>query len=90
MLAAGAGRDHGAIAGTPHYMAPEQILGPPFDGRLDVYALGCTGYELLTGTPPFDADGVEELLQRQLARPARAAAASVGRTWRSRRRSRGC
>jgi serine/threonine protein kinase len=65
MLAAGGAGDHG-IAGTPHYMAPEQILGQPFDGRLDVYALGCTGYELLTGTPPFDADGVEELLQLQL------------------------
>jgi serine/threonine protein kinase len=65
MLAAGGAGDHG-IAGTPHYMAPEQILGQPFDGRLDVYALGCTGYELLTGTPPFDAEGVEELLQLQL------------------------
>ncbi|HWB77600.1 MAG TPA: serine/threonine-protein kinase [Nannocystaceae bacterium] len=65
MLAAGGAGDHG-IAGTPHYMAPEQILGHDFDGRLDVYALGCTGYELLTGTPPFDADGVEELLQLQL------------------------
>jgi serine/threonine protein kinase len=65
MLAAGGGGDHG-IAGTPHYMAPEQVLGQPFDGRLDVYALGCTGYELLTGTPPFDADAVEALLQLQL------------------------
>ncbi len=54
------------IAGTPHYMAPEQILGRPFDGRLDVYALGCTAYELLTGVPPFDAEEVSALLQKQL------------------------
>ncbi|MBC8070671.1 MAG: serine/threonine protein kinase, partial [Deltaproteobacteria bacterium] len=68
MLAAGSSGDQG-IAGTPHYMAPEQILGHAFDGRLDVYALGCTGYELLTGTPPFDADSIEELLQLQLSAP---------------------
>ncbi|MFO0631425.1 MAG: protein kinase [Nannocystaceae bacterium] len=67
MLAAGTTEN--TIAGTPHYMAPEQVLGQAFDGRVDVYALGCTAYELLTGTPPFDADSVEELLQKQLAEP---------------------
>jgi len=57
--------DTGA-AGTPHYMAPEQILGVPFDGRLDMYSLGCTAYELLVGKPPFSAQSVEEILQAQI------------------------
>jgi len=64
MLAAGEAR--AGIAGTPHYMAPEQILGEEFDGRLDIYALGCTAYELLVGAPPFDADDVESVLKQQV------------------------
>ena len=54
------------IAGTPHYMAPEQIGGVEFDGRLDMYALGCMAYELLVGHPPFLAEAVQELLHQQL------------------------
>ncbi|MCA9704525.1 MAG: protein kinase, partial [Myxococcales bacterium] len=64
MLAAGEKR--AGIAGTPHYMAPEQILGEDFDGRLDIYALGCTAYELMVGTPPFDAEEVDALLKLQV------------------------
>ncbi|TPV95002.1 MAG: hypothetical protein B7733_12305 [Myxococcales bacterium FL481] len=66
MLAAG-GQTEGSVAGTPHYMAPEQITGKPFDGRLDIYALGCLAYELLVGYPPFLCDNVEQLLRLQLA-----------------------
>ncbi|MEX1362586.1 MAG: protein kinase [Nannocystaceae bacterium] len=64
MLAAGESR--AGVAGTPHYMAPEQILGSDFDGRLDIYALGCTAYELLVGVPPFDAEEVEDILKLHL------------------------
>ncbi len=65
MLAAGEQRI--GIAGTPHYMAPEQILGQAFDGRLDVYALGCTAYELLVGKPPFDHEEIEVVLKQQVS-----------------------
>ena len=67
MLAAGAALGESSrISGTPHYMAPEQVQGQPFDGRLDMYAVGCVAYELLTGLPPFPGEVVEEVLIAQL------------------------
>lgn len=72
MLAAGQEWLSGRISGTPHYMAPEQIMLEAFDHRLDIYALGCTAYELLTGRPPFRAETVEAVLHQHLAEIAEA------------------
>ncbi|MEM9457851.1 MAG: AAA family ATPase [Myxococcota bacterium] len=60
------------IEGTPAYLAPEQTgrTNRPLDHRADLYSLGCTFYELLTGHPPFQADNLLELMHCHLAREA--------------------
>lgn len=54
----------GVAQGTRSYMPPEQILGKPLDGRADIYAFGCTCYELATGRPPFRGKDATDLLQK--------------------------
>ena len=59
------------LAGTPLYAAPEQGRGEPVDFRADVYALGVTLHQMVTGAPPFHADSADELvtLHSTAARP---------------------
>ena len=56
----------GGICGSPHYMSPEQALGREVDSRADIYSLGATLYQLLTGTPPFPLHTVKEVLKAQV------------------------
>jgi O-acetyl-ADP-ribose deacetylase (regulator of RNase III) len=45
--------EHGQVAGTPLYMAPELWAGEPVTRSVDLYALGATGHYLAAGAPPF-------------------------------------
>jgi serine/threonine protein kinase/Flp pilus assembly protein TadD len=58
------GADQELMVGTPHYMAPEQTRGKAFDHRLDIYALGCTAYRMLSGRPPLVANTLSTLLRK--------------------------
>jgi len=69
------------IVGTPHYIAPEVLLGGDnADERSDIYALGVLGYYLLTGSFPFDGRSHIEICSEHLTaapRPLREIESSV-------------
>ncbi|MCU0866101.1 MAG: protein kinase [Planctomycetes bacterium] len=52
--------------GTPHFMAPEQVLNKDIDHRTDLYSLGCTFYRLVTGKTPFRGSSVKDILRAQV------------------------
>ena len=59
----------GMAFGTPIYMAPEQALGNPMDGRADLYAAAVIGYEMLCGQPPFYSEDKLEVMSMHTAKP---------------------
>jgi serine/threonine-protein kinase len=64
----------GLIAGTPHYMSPEQARGDGVDARSDLFSLGSVLYAMSTGRPPFRAETTYGILRRvtdETARPMR-------------------
>jgi serine/threonine protein kinase len=66
------GKQHtatGAVVGTALYMAPEIIKGEPADKRVDIYSLGVTLFETLTGNPPFQADSAMTIMMMHVNDP---------------------
>jgi serine/threonine protein kinase len=60
----------GMFIGTPGYMSPEQARGKEIDHRTDIYALGVTAFEMLSGELPFDADNAMDVVHMHLTNPS--------------------
>lgn len=77
------GQSTQVIVGTPHYLAPEQLLGRAIGPAVDLYALGLVGYELLTGKKPFDGKTVMEYATKHITQkpplPSEVAAVHIPR-----------
>ncbi len=56
----------GEVVGSPSYMSPEQCIGKELDQRSDIYSLGVSMYEALTGEIPFDGDSFYEILNQHI------------------------
>ena len=59
----------GAVVGTAMYMSPEQIKGEQPDRRTDIYSLGVTLFEMVSGRPPFEADSAMTLMMMHINDP---------------------
>lgn len=62
----------GAMMGSLHYMSPEQIRAEPMDARSDIYSLGATFYEALTGACPFESESSYMIMSGHLEQEPKA------------------
>ncbi len=70
----------GEVFGSPFYMSPEQCEGRAVDARSDIYSLGCTFFQMLTGAPPFHGKNHMETMQLHQTEkvPSAIKASSIG------------
>lgn len=61
----------GMLCGSPAYMSPEQSVGEHLDARSDIYSLGVTLFEAVTGDLPHEANALAELFSKKLTSPPR-------------------
>lgn len=61
----------GMLCGSPAYMSPEQTRGEVLDPRSDIYALGVTLFQTLTGELPHEADGLAQFFLKKMLEPPR-------------------
>lgn len=59
----------GTVLGTALYMSPEQIQGLQIDARADIYSIGVTLFEMLSGKPPFEADSAMTVMMMHMNDP---------------------
>ena len=59
----------GMLFGTPEYMSPEQARGEQVDHRVDIYAMGCILFQLVTNRVPFEAENFMGVLSMHLTEP---------------------
>ncbi len=64
-------QEPGEIWGTPFYIAPEKAKGQKVDHRADIYSLGATLYQVLSGRPPFDGESITDVVVARFTAPPR-------------------
>jgi serine/threonine protein kinase len=61
--------DEDEVMGTPQYISPEALTGAPMDTRSDIYSLGATFYQFVTGRLAFDGSTAAEIAKKHLTEP---------------------
>lgn len=61
--------DKDEVLGTPQYISPEHLTGAPMDIRSDIYSLGATFYQFVTGRFPFEGKTAVEIVKKHLEKP---------------------
>ena len=61
--------DEDTVEGTPAFMSPEQAVGDAVGPAADLYALGCVGYFLLVGRPPYETTTAEAAMKAHVSEP---------------------